>query len=205
MLKKSEHLAAVSCSSGVPWLGGVKMGLGLMGKLGRAWVCIGSVHGWWCMAWWCVDDVGDVGGSGLNPTMGQSKVRRANVSSIQMSRIRIPTVPVFCQKLKQSLFVEFITTFLCSKLDNQSHSTIFSIQGFCDEKNFLRIWNISNQISETFWFDFSVVALSYWVSDSFHCLVLLSQKAFTLGMNIHFGNWIHSDNACCINYPNLEN
>ena len=38
MLKKSEHLAAVSCSSGVPWLGGVKMGLGLMGKLGRAWV-----------------------------------------------------------------------------------------------------------------------------------------------------------------------
>ena len=111
----------------------------------------------------------------------------------------------FCQKLKQSLFVEFITTFLCSKLHNQSHSTIFSIQGFCDEKNFLRIWNISNQISETFWFDFIVVALSYWVSESYQCLVLLSQKAFTLGKNIHFGNWIHSDNACCINYPNLEN
>ena len=59
MLKKSEHLAAVSCSSGVPWLGGVKMGLGLMGKLGRAWVlhgCMGVawVHGWVMvmMMWW---------------------------------------------------------------------------------------------------------------------------------------------------------
>ena len=37
-LQNSNNLAAVSCSSVVPRLDGVKMGLGLIGKLGRAWV-----------------------------------------------------------------------------------------------------------------------------------------------------------------------
>ena len=64
--------AAVSCSPVTPWLGGPKMGLGLAGKLGRAWyrcmaflagpagpcmvhgigawVVHGVVHGW-CIRW----------------------------------------------------------------------------------------------------------------------------------------------------------
>ena len=39
------NTAAVSCSADGPVLGGVKMGLGETGKLGRAW-CMGR-----CMAW----------------------------------------------------------------------------------------------------------------------------------------------------------
>ena len=46
-------------------LGGVKMGSGMMGKLGRAWVGAWVVHGMvhWC--WWWGGDVDDVGG-GIN-------------------------------------------------------------------------------------------------------------------------------------------
>ena len=87
-------IAAVSCSTSGYRLGGVKMGLGLTGKPGRAWVgvwvghgilawCMGGAwHGWldgwwWCMAWcmdgWCVDDVGDVGGSGFKSNHGTIK------------------------------------------------------------------------------------------------------------------------------------
>ena len=37
------HVAAVSCSLNTPRLGGAKLGLGLTGKLGLAWV--GAWHG----------------------------------------------------------------------------------------------------------------------------------------------------------------
>ena len=43
------NLAAVSCSSDAYRLGGVKIGLGLMGKLGRAWV--GAWVGTWLYGW----------------------------------------------------------------------------------------------------------------------------------------------------------
>ena len=50
-----HHVAAVSCSDG-PVLGGVKSGLGLTGKLGRAWVgtWVGAWVGAWVMllVWW---------------------------------------------------------------------------------------------------------------------------------------------------------
>ena len=47
-------------------LGGVKMGSGMMGKLGRAWVGAWVVHGmvhWWCVVcWWmCWIDVCSTG------------------------------------------------------------------------------------------------------------------------------------------------
>ena len=52
------HIAAVSCSPNAYRSVGVKMGLGLMGKLGHAWVGTWMVHGW-CIAWWrwCGDGV----------------------------------------------------------------------------------------------------------------------------------------------------
>ena len=42
-------VAAESCSLSVPMLGGVGLGLGLTGKLGRAWVgeWVGAWHGAW--------------------------------------------------------------------------------------------------------------------------------------------------------------
>ena len=50
----------MSCSPGVYRLGGVKMGLGLTGKLGLAWV--GAWRGAWHGAWVVVVDdvVGEV-------------------------------------------------------------------------------------------------------------------------------------------------
>ena len=44
---ETRRPAAVSCSHILYRLGGVKMGLGLMGKLGRAWI------GAWVSAWAC--------------------------------------------------------------------------------------------------------------------------------------------------------
>ena len=44
-LSSLECAAAVSCSPIGPGLGGVKMGLGSTGKLGRAWVVHGAWHG----------------------------------------------------------------------------------------------------------------------------------------------------------------
>ena len=51
-----DRTAAVSCSPTGPWIGGIKMGSGMTGKLGRAWhLCMcGAWHGAWLFIGGCL-------------------------------------------------------------------------------------------------------------------------------------------------------
>ena len=75
--------AAVWCSYNALMLGGVRLGSGMTGKVGSAWVCA-WVHGWW------------VGGEGVDVTWNPNITSTPSppMHHTQAQTYALPTMPV---------------------------------------------------------------------------------------------------------------